>query len=316
MPKQTTVELPAQSVHATRDRHSLRPSPTWSGTFDHRVYTSHVQAGVLVFEILEQAHADKKAIDQQHAADEKSLKANLDTQVQQLAGNLDNLLQHEVLDRQSAATQQLLLQKSAALPALQQTALQFFGESPLAKSAVDYVHALSRPHGFADPRKTWLDSYRAANEAKLLTGAIDYLNVRTKALTVARKFAANEVKQAQRLEKSIRTVDMLLAQMDLATQEHQVSTGRLQEHLEALSDQRFETLAQEHAPLHAKALEDELAQLLQVHKANNTAFYDRNKSPIQLSAQSKVLETSIRFAPSRNTPPVSLPQGPRRFLDQ
>lgn len=90
----------------------------------------------------------------------------------------------------------------------------------------------------------------------------------------------------------------------------------MQEHLEALSDQRFETLAQEHAPLHAKALEDELAQLLQVHKANNTAFYDRNKYPIQLSAQSKVLETSIRFAPSRNTPPVSLPQGPRRFLDQ
>lgn len=302
MPTQTTVELPAQSVHGAPDRHS----PTWIGTFDHQVYTSHMQGNLLVFEVFDQAEADKTVIDQQYAAKQQSLKANLDTQVQQLAGNLDNLLQHQVLERQSAATQQLLRQKSAALPALQQAALQFFGESALAKSAVDYVHALSRPHGFADPRQAWLDSYRAALEAKLLTGAVDYLNIRTKALSVARKFAANEVKQAQKLEKSIRTVDLLLAQMDLATHEHQLSAGRLQDHLEAFSRQKLEPQTQAHASLLAKALEDELAQLLQAHKANNTAFYNRNTYPIQLSARSKVLETDIRFAPARNTPPASL----------
>ncbi|MFD2640715.1 S-type pyocin domain-containing protein [Pseudomonas japonica] len=305
----TTIELPPQSIHGAQDRHNLPPFATWSGIFEHRVYTSHMQSGVLVFEIFEQADADKKAIDQQYAADQQSLKTSLDTQVQQLAGNLDNLLQHEVLERQDAATQQLLLQKSAALPAAQQTALQFFGESPLAKSAADYVRALSRPHGFANPRQTWLASYRAAHEAKLLAGAIDYLNIRTKALTVARKVAAHEVKQAEKLEKSIRTVDLLLAQMVLAKHEHQVSAARLQEHLDAFSRHEFETLTSEHLPLHGKALEDELAQLLQAHKANNKTHYNRNAHPMRLSIHYKVLETDLVFARSRNTPATSFEIG-------
>ncbi|WP_110970276.1 S-type pyocin domain-containing protein [Pseudomonas huaxiensis] len=296
MSKQTTVQLPTTPI---RDRHDLPPSGDWIDRFEGRIYSSSMQSGVLVFEILSEFETDKQSIDQTYAAKERSLKGDLDEQVRKLAGSLEGLLQEEVFERQANAANQLLQQTSSELPAAQATAGQFYGGSPLGKTANDYLGVLLGPHGFSDPRQTWLESYKAAHAASLLAKSIDHLTSRTKGLEVSRKnaqhLAERATKQEQQREQKIHKVELRLLNLDHARQKHESSLRELEEHLARFV--RYETEA-DHSPaeiLSAADIEQAIIQLLEARSALRRARYEIESHGMQLAMERTLLQVELNF---------------------
>lgn len=303
-----TNTLPSVSIHDTTPEDRWRtviPYPSvWIGGREY-LYVDSGGPGHSTIELVEVATQEKLEVEQQFAERTRTLKDDLDAQVRQLTGPLDNLIHQQIVERQSAATRQLLAEKSAALPAQQQTALKFFGQSPLDKTINDFLREVLRRPG-DDNHQNWLTSYKAAHEAKLLTSSVDYLTSKAKGLEVAKRTAAHELKRVARLEKKIRDVDVLLANLDLARHEHQVNSRQLQDGLDTFARHDFETLAEEQAPLHGKMLETELAELLQAVSAHNASLSETVKYAIRLKVNEEVLKSSLQFAPPRNTLPATL----------
>lgn len=310
MSKSDTITLPVQSVQDFRNRWPNNSSYS-SGLLDtivwikgQRFNVAHTtRPGLVNFELVTGTTQDKAQIDQEYAARNQRLKGDLDVQVQQLAGSLNNLIQHEIIERQSSATQQLLNAKSAALPAQQQLAQKFFGQSPLGKSIADVLHVAMTRASPAGIREEWRESYRAAYEAKLLGSAIDHLTMKVHALEVKKRFSARDLKSAQALEKKISEVDLQLAKLELAQHAHQVSSRQLQESLDHFDRHDLETLADQEVALHGKELEDELAALLQTHKTDNLTRYQAQSSVFTLNMRTKDLKYALSSTPPRNIRP-------------
>lgn len=233
-----TNTLPSVSIHDTTPEDRWRtviPYPSvWIGGREY-LYVDSGGPGHSTIELVEVATQEKLEVEQQFANRMQTLKSDLDAQVQQLAGALDNLIQQQVLERQASATQQLLASNTAKLPALQLTALQFFGTTPLDKSIIDFLRVVEHSTARDTQHQAWLASFQAAYEAKLTGHAIDHLTTKAKALEVAKRFAANEVKRAQRLDQKNQMVDLLLANLGLARHNHEVSSRQLQESLDTFA---------------------------------------------------------------------------------
>jgi len=293
MSNHTSDVLPATHI---RDRHDLPPSAYWIGRFEGRIYSSSMQSGVMVFEIVSEYETDKESIDQVYAAKQRSLKGDLDEQIQKLAGNLDGLLQEQILERQANAAQHLLQQKSSELPTAQTTAGQFYGGSPFGKSANDYLGVLLRPHGFSDPRQSWLESYRAAYEANLLTSSVDYLTSRSKGLAVARQNARRQAERAtkkeQRREQRLHNVELRLLNLDQARHKHASSLQALEEHL-----QRFTRYEAETPPTSAEEIQQAITQLLEARNALRTARFETESHALRLGVERQVLQAELSFSP-------------------
>lgn len=304
-----TNTLPSVSIHDTTPEDRWRtviPHPSvWIGGREY-LYVDSGGPGHSTIELVEVATQEKLEVEQQFANRMQTLKSDLDAQVQQLAGALDNLIQQQVLERQASATQQLLASNTAKLPALQLTALQFFGTTPLDKSIIDFLRVVEHSTARDTQHQAWLASFQAAYEAKLTAHAIDHLTTKAKALEVAKRFAANEVKRAQRLDQKNQIVDLLLANLDLARHNHEVSSRQLQESLDTVARHDLESPEDIEVPLHGKALESQLAALLHTHRAHNLALNETQKYAIQLHAQHQILKSALKFAPPRNTRPSSI----------
>lgn len=296
MSKHTTVELESSSIRAKPD---LPPWGESIGRIDGQIYKWNTQPGLVVFETVANFEADRHSTDQAYAAKHRTLKGDLDEQIRKIAGSPDGLPEHLVLERQANAANQLLSQKSSELPAAQATAGRFYGQSPLGKTVDDYLRVLVRQRGLYDPRQSWLESYKAAHEASLLSKSVDHLTYRAKRLEASRKSAEKRAehaaKQEQKREQKIHKLELRLLNLDLARHEHESSLRALEEHLARFSRYETEESPAPDEPLSAADIQQAIVELLQARNALRTARFELDSHSMRLGVEQKLLQVELNF---------------------
>lgn len=314
MSNPTQVELAASNVkgqHPDNDpaRHSLS-TPRWAiETLPDFHYLSRFQPGSLVIDIVADYESDTQQAEQEYAQRQLLLKQHLTEQVQGLTGPLHGLLELQAVTLKLDATRQLLAQKQAALGSARQTALAFYGTDPLGKNITDYFYAANRPQGSESPRHTWLASYKAAFETRLLATAVDHLTSDLKNLEIDLQRAQLGAERAQKLEQKIDQLELKLRNLDLARHDHEAAMRALQQHLEQFSRHQDAALTPPPEVRGAKALEAEIAALLAGRKAVRAARFQVDNHGMRLTIPSQLVHTALRQAEAAHTAATTLARG-------
>lgn len=314
MSNPTQVELAASNVkgqHPDNDpaRHSLS-TPRWAiETLPDFHYLSRFQPGSLVIDIVADYESDTQQAEQEYTQRQLLLKQHLTEQVQGLTGPLHGLLELQAVTLKLDATRQLLAQKQAALGSARQTALAFYGTDPLGKNITDYFYAANRPQGSESPRHTWLASYKAAFETRLLATAVDHLTSDLKNLEIDLQRAQLGAERAQKLEQKIDQLELKLRNLDLARHDHEAAMRALQQHLEQFSRHQDAALTPPPEVRGAKALEAEIAALLAGRKAVRAARFQVDNHGMRLTIPSQLVHTALRQAEAAHTAATTLARG-------
>lgn len=314
MSNPTQVELAASNVkgqHPDNDpaRHSLS-TPRWAiETLPDFHYLSRFQPGSLVIDIVTDYESDTQQAEQEYAHRQLLLKQHLAEQVQGLTGPLHGLLELQAVTLKLDATRQLLAQKQAALGSARQTALAFYGADPLGKNITDYFYAANRPQGSESPRHTWLASYKAAFETRLLATAVDHLTSDLKNLEIDLQRAQLGAARAQKLEQKIDQLELKLRNFDLARHDHEAAMRALQQHLEQFSRHQDAALTPPPEVRGAQALEAEIAALLAARKAVRAARFQVDNHGMRLSIPSQLVRTALSQAEAAHTAATTLARG-------
>lgn len=314
MSNPTQVELAASNVkgqHPDNDPARYSPStPRWAiETLPDFHYLSRFQPGSLVIDIVADYESDTQQAEQEYAQRQLHLKQHLTEQVQGLTGPLHGLLELQAVTLKLDATRQLLAQKQAALGSARQTALAFYGTDPLGKNITDYFYAANRPQGSESPRHTWLASYKAAFETRLLATAVDHLTSDLKNLEIDLQRAQLGAERAQKLEQKIDQLELKLRNFDLARHDHDAAMRALQQHLEQFSRHQDAALTPPPEVRGAKALEAEIAALLAARKAVRAARFQVDNHGMRLTIPSQLVHTALRQAEAAHTAATTLARG-------
>lgn len=314
MSNPTQVELAASNVkgqHPDNDPARYSPStPRWAiETLPDFHYLSRFQPGSLVIDIVADYESDTQQAEQEYAQRQLLLKQHLTEQVQGLTGPLHGLLELQAVTLKLDATRQLLAQKQAALGSARQTALAFYGTDPLGKNITDYFYAANRPQGSESPRHTWLASYKAAFETRLLATAVDHLTSDLKNLEIDLQRAQLGAERAQKLEQKIDQLELKLRNLDLARHDHEAAMRALQQHLEQFSRHQDAALTPPPEVRGAKALEAEIAALLAGRKAVRAARFQVDNHGMRLTIPSQLVHTALRQAEAAHTAATTLARG-------
>lgn len=286
-----TIVLPPQTVHSTRipwrlehnliPRYHVFPRHFAPQRFNPADYvTTVLEPGKLVIELAKEFQDDKRSVEQQHADNEKQLNTRLTEELKARTAPPSNSGPFQSYDHKTAAINSLLEEKRAALPPIWESARAFYGEDPVNKTTVDFLRIATREGGVPDPKQTWLVSYKAAFEARLLTRSIDVLTARANKLAVERVKAQTRLHQSadQRLTEQAQAVELAQVRLDEARFQHHVDLREMEERLEHFSRHQQDNVTQETAALHARDLAEEITALLM---ARNAAYASRAEANIQ-----------------------------------
>ncbi|MHA6198345.1 S-type pyocin domain-containing protein [Pseudomonas wadenswilerensis] len=232
--------------------------------------TGQISAGTLVIELAKTVQKDRQDVEQDHANRQKQLDSQLNAELKALTAPVSNTSDpFESYERKAVAIKGVLEQKRSALPAAWESARVFFGEDPVGKSFADYLRVANRPNGFPDPKKTWLASYKAAFEARLLAQSIDRLTARANRVAVERLKALGRLHAVadQLLAGQIRTVELAQAGLDEARFQHHVDLREMEERLEQFSRHQSDDITPDTAALHARDVAEEIVALLRARNA-------------------------------------------------
>jgi len=283
------INLPPTPVDSTRLRpwrleHNLIPRYHFiprHGLNLRDYATGQVSAGTLVIELAKTVRKDKQDVEQDHANRQKQLDSQLTAELKaHTAPVSDTSNPFESYERKASAISGVLEQKRSALPAAWESARVYFGEDPVGKSFVDYLRVANRPDGFPDPKQTWLASYKAAFEARLLAQSIDRLTARSNRLAVERLKAQGRLhaQADQRLAEQTRTVELAQAGLDEARFQHHLDLREMEERLEQFLHHQSDDITPESAALHARDVAEEIVALLRARNAarsSRTATQDQ-----------------------------------------
>ena len=304
MSKQTAVYLPPLTINSSRILELTASSIDTDRLFAHmqrheRYVTTHYQPGRLVIDLVTEYETDKRDVERDHARDNARLKTNLDEQVHAATGPLDDVPELEASNARLTATVQLLARKQVELISADHMALAFYGTDPIGKSVTDYLRVASGPNAPENPRQSWLESFKAAHQARLLANSVDYLASRAKSLEVSRKnaekWSERASRQEQKREQKIHKVELRLLNLDRARHEHESSLHALEDHLGRFS--RYET--EEGPPpeerLSAEDIQQAIVELLQARAVLRTARFEVNSHSMRLGLEQKLLQAELSF---------------------
>lgn len=304
MSKQTAVNLPTLNTHSSRILELTASNIGTDRLFAHMqrqegYFTSHYQPGRLVLDLVTEYETDKQEVERDHARADTGLKQSLDKQVHTAAGPLEGLPELEAIGARLTATEQLLASKRVELIGARHLALAFYGTDPIGKTVADYLRIASSPNAPENPRKTWLASFKAAYEARLLSKSVDHLVSRSKGLEVSRKSAERWGERAARQEKKreqkIHKVELALLNLDQARHKHASSLHTLEEHLARFSRDEPEAGLPLDPLLSVDDIRRAIAELLEARNALRTARFEINSQSMRLGMDQKLLQVELNF---------------------
>lgn len=304
MSKQTAVNLPTLNTHSSRILDLTASSIGTDRLFAHmqrheRYFTTHYQPGRLVIDLVTEYESDKREVEREHARDDAGLKPGLDEQIHAATGPLNGAAELDAISARLTATQQLLALKRVEWTRAEHGALAFYGTDPIGKTVADYLRVASSPNAPENPRSTWLASFKAAHQARLLGKSVDYLTSRAKGLEVSRKnaekWAERATRQEQKQEQKIHKVELRLLNLDQARYEHESSLQALEAHLARFAPYEPAGGPPPDTLLSSEDLQQAIAELLRARQALRTARFEVESHGMRLGMEQKLLQTELSF---------------------
>jgi len=301
MSPQGFTELPSSPVNSTRLPY-LGPQILWGhNQIPPHHLVSTFRPGSLVIDLVPQIENDKKTVKQEHEQRQATLETDLDQAILVQAGSLAGLSEPQAIERRVAAVNQLQAQLGPRLDAARQQANQFFGTDPEHRTFRDFLTAARALGAQADPRQTWLASYRAAFEVKYLEQQHRQLVRRQHQLRSSLSSARLRENINNAIARSLDRIDQAIVRTLSANHELQVANSTIQSALTAFERHRHEDIAKEAALEHSRELERETSDLLKAREHRHAAGTNKRVQYRRLASEISRLDFDLKFHGPRVT---------------
>ncbi|MGS7249955.1 S-type pyocin domain-containing protein [Pseudomonas anuradhapurensis] len=295
MSQHGSVELADSIVNAPR----LPPVPQYF--WGHNRIPSHYLAstfrpGHLVIDLVPLIEQDKHQVKQAYEERQTTLEQELDQALQDHAGSLAGLDEVQSIERRIAAADQLATLLGARLQSARQQADSFFGRDPEHRTFNEFLAVARGPTSPADPRQSWLDSYRAAFEAKHLQRQQSRLTSHRYSLNAALSTARWKASHNRDIDRMVNQLEHALINTHAASHAFEQAQGALQTLLTAFERHQHEDIAEQAALEYSRELEREISDALKARTLLMETYATRHARQRQLTASSQWIDFTLNRA--------------------